>query len=123
LNRIKTGQFGEDIACEHLEKNSIKIIKRNARFGKLGEIDIIAQENDEIIFIEVKTKRTGSQFGSPSEAVNHNKQNKIKKMADVYLNAFAEERYLRFDIIEVIYDKYKDKIKTREINHIKNAFE
>jgi hypothetical protein len=44
-------------------------------------------------------------------------------MADVYLNAFAEERYLRFDIIEVIYDKYKDKIKTREINHIKNAFE
>lgn len=90
------------------------IIEENFRC-KSGEIDIIAKEDNEIIFIEVKT-RTSNRYGEPIEAVNRIKQKHIVLTASyyVFLNHLNESN-IRFDVIEVL---KKDKIYVR---HIRNC--
>ena len=103
------GKMGEDIAANYLTKNNYKIIERNFRC-KQGEIDIIAKERDEIVFVEVKT-RSSCTYGRPSE----NKQKHITKAAKyyIYLNKL-ENYYIRIDVIEVYFSNNKF-----YINHIK----
>lgn len=107
------GNLGEQIAAEYLEKNKYKIIKRNF-FCRKGEIDIIAKDKNEIVFIEVKT-RTSNNFGKPSEAVNSIKQKHLYKAAEYFLykENFLDE-FIRFDVIEVLIANGKF-----NINHIK----
>lgn len=107
------GKIGEEIATKYLKQNNYEIIERNFRC-KQGEIDIIAKENEEIIFIEVKT-RSSIMYGRPSEAVNETKQKHIKKAAKyyVYLNKL-ENCYIRLDVIEIYFKNNKF-----YINHIK----
>lgn len=93
-----------------------RILDRNYRC-KTGEIDIIAQKDCMIVFVEVKTRRSYA-YGTPAEAVNYKKRTKIIKTALWYLKAtHNEERAFRFDILEVLLDK--DAVKC---NHIINAF-
>lgn len=111
FNKI-TGDKGEIIAQNHLKKNKFRILETNFR-SKMGEIDIIAQKKEQIVFIEVKTRKS-AEFGRPSEAVNSHKQWKIRKVAEEYLLKNKLTDYpCRFDVIEVLDD---------EINHIENAF-
>ena len=77
------GNIGEQIAVEYLEENNYKILKRNF-YCKQGEIDIIAKDNQEIVFIEVKT-RSSLDFGQPSEAVNKLKQKHMYRSAKYFL--------------------------------------
>jgi putative endonuclease len=113
------GKLGEDIASKHILDNRYKLIDRNFR-TKHGEIDVIAKDGKFLVFIEVKTRR-GTKFGYPREAVDWNKQTKIKNMASLYL---AKNKLwncnIRFDVIEVILDEF-DQVKS--IFLIKNAFE
>lgn len=107
------GKLGEQLATEYLEKNQYKIIDRNF-CCRQGEIDIIAKDKTEIVFIEVKT-RTNNNFGSPSEAVNTIKKYHMYNSAKYFLykhNLFEE--CIRFDVIEVLVSKGKF-----NINHIK----
>ena len=67
------GELGENVACEFLIKNGYKIICRNYR-NKYGEIDIIASFKNEVVFIEVKTRKS-LRYGFPAEAVNAQKKN------------------------------------------------
>ena len=85
--KSELGKIGEQIATEYVEKLGYKIIKRNF-FCKHGEIDIIAQDNQEIVFIEVKT-RSSTNFGKPSEAVNKIKLMHMYKTAKYYLYKFG----------------------------------
>ena len=110
------GKLGEDAAVKFLKKKGCKIIERNFA-NKYGEIDIIAKDGKYTVFIEVKT-RTSADFGTPAEAVNFRKQNKIITLAQMYTKN-AYNTYIRFDIIEVYADKSG---KISNINHIKNAF-
>ena len=115
MNNKTTGDLGEDIAKNYLIKNNYKILETNFT-TKIGEIDIIAEENDVVIFIEVKTRKS-LKYGRPYEAVNYKKMQKILKVAQnyiVYKN--KDDIQYRFDIIEVLLND-KDKI-----NHIKDAF-
>ena len=75
--RHETGKLGEDLAEKYLEQIGYKVIERNFEC-KQGEIDIIALDKNEIIFIEVKT-RTSIKYGSPADAVNENKQKNLLK--------------------------------------------
>ena len=77
--KSELGKIGEQIATEYVEKLGYKIIKRNF-YCKQGEIDIIAQDNQEIVFIEVKT-RTNTNYGKPSEAINKVKLRHMCKVA------------------------------------------
>lgn len=100
------GELGEKISLNYLIKNKYIIIERNFKC-KYGEIDIIAQKGNEIIFIEVKT-RTSNKYGEPIEAVNYEKQKHILNSASYYIFINGLNDYeIRFDIIEVL---KKDKI-------------
>ena len=109
------GQRGEDLAEEHLKKAGYKILFRNWKWGR-HEIDIIAQNNDFILFVEVKTRSDGFQM-HPVTAVTREKQKSIIRAADGYLQKFNVEKEGRFDIITVIKsgESYK-------IDHIEGAF-
>ena len=106
------GRAGEKRAVVFLKKKGFKILKTNYK-PVFGEIDIIAQDKDTIVFIEVKT-RTSDNYGVPSEAVDKRKQEKYYKTATYYLQTEKKtDSTCRFDVIE---------IENGEINHIFNAF-
>lgn len=116
INKI-LGDAGENFAAKYLEERGYKIIARNYRTD-FAEIDIIAELDDEIIFVEVKT-RSNTRRGLPAEAVNLRKQKKIIEAASVFLqDEIYFNRACRFDVIEVYSDGTKFKIR-----HIENAFE
>lgn len=116
-DRQKIGSFGEDIAVDYLQENFYKVIERNYRYGH-GEIDIIAQKDDLLIFVEVKTRKN-LEFGAPELAVTKNKQKQIRKIAEMYLienNKFDLD--CRIDVIAILLQKNSNP----KIKHIKNAF-
>ena len=108
------GIEGENIACKFLKSKGYKILLKNFRCRQ-GEIDIIAKDENEIVFVEVKT-RGNFNYGSPSEAIDRNKRNRIIKASKYFLYVKKlENRNIRFDVIEII---KKDKFYVR---HIKNV--
>lgn len=109
----KYGIIGEKLAVDFLESINYKIIERNF-LCKQGEIDIIAKDKDEYVFIEVKT-RSSSCYGRPSEAVTQYKKKHILKSTRYYLYLHRLENvFVRFDVIEVYLYNHKYKI-----NHLK----
>ncbi|HHW70016.1 MAG TPA: YraN family protein [Clostridiales bacterium] len=117
MNNRQLGEYGETIAKHYLIGKGYKILTQNFRCS-YGEIDIIAQKDDNIVFVEVKTRRTLS-YGTPAEAVDRKKQMRYGKIASLYIkyNRLFENSY-RFDIIEV----YMPSQDLHTINHIENAF-
>ena len=111
------GKAGENFAAKFLESKGYKIIAQNYKI-RSAEIDIIAELNDELIFVEVKT-RSNTRLGLPAEAVNLRKQKKIIEAASVFLqdDKFSDCA-CRFDVIE-IYSTGKN----FKLHHIENAFE
>lgn len=109
------GSKGEDIAAEFLKQKGYKILKRNYT-TPLGEADIIARDNNTIVFVEVKA-RSSNAFGQPFEAVNHRKQEKLKKIALYYLKHNKIELPVRFDVVSIVSRNGK-----AEVNHIIEAF-
>lgn len=111
--RHELGKEGEEEDTKYLEKQGYKIIQRNFECRQ-GEIDIIAKDKSEYVFIEVKT-RQNRHYGMPCEAVNERKQKHIWNATRYYLHLHKlENQYIRFDIIEM----YKKKGEFY-INHIK----
>ena len=110
------GKFGEQKATDYLKKQNYTIIDRNF-ICKQGELDIIAQDDKEIVFCEVKT-RNNFNFGKPVDAVNKEKKKHILKAAKYYLyKNNLENNFIRFDVIEVYIRK-----NGIFINQIKNIF-
>jgi putative endonuclease len=122
MNKRSFGKAGERYAAEFLKNNNYKILEKNYRYGRMGEIDIIARENEYICFIEVKS-RSNTFFGLPCEAVAVRKQRKIRNLAYIYLkeNNLTNEN-VRFDIVEVILKEEGSSLSVKKINLIKNAF-
>ena len=109
------GQIGEDLAADYLKKTGFKILCRNWKWGK-HEIDIIAENQDFIVFAEVKTRNDDFQM-HPLTAVTREKQKSIIWAANGYVQKFNVDKECRFDIITVI--KSADSFK---IDHIEGAF-
>jgi len=100
-NLRQAGADGEEEAARYLVSQGFKIIERNFRFRSMGEIDIIAQEGEEIVFCEVKT-RWGDGFGSPEEAVTPAKQRTIRKIASAYIAIRGiGDRPCRCDVVAI----------------------
>lgn len=111
--RHEIGKVGEKLAIRYLENLGYTIVERNF-MATQGEIDIIARDKEELVFIEVKT-RTGIQFGRPAEAVNELKRRHLIGTAKYYLHSkLLENEFIRFDIIEVYLHENKC-----NINHLK----
>lgn len=121
--RTKTlGDAGENIASTYLQNKGYNILARNFRYGRNAEVDIIAEFDGAIIFVEVKTRRN-QKFGTPAEAVNMQKQKKIIMAAMKFLqDQGLFDRLCRFDVIEIFANNDENHVGWK-INHILNAFE
>lgn len=96
----ETGKFGEESAEKYLCENGYLILERNFR-SRFGEIDIIAKDFSQVVFVEVKT-RTQEKFGVALEAITHHKLRKLIKTAQFYILKHKISDY-RFDAIEVFF--------------------
>ena len=113
MNKRKFGIIGEKIAQKYLKNNGYKIIENNY-YTRNGEIDIIANKEKYIVFVEVKT-RNNEKYGKPSEAVNKTKKLHMRRSAAIFLRENNFSKFIiRFDVIEVYMINGKCKI-----NHIK----
>ncbi|HHT97617.1 MAG TPA: YraN family protein [Clostridiales bacterium] len=114
MNKRAIGTQYEYLAREYLIENGYTIIDKNYRC-KLGEIDIIAMDNDYLCFIEVKY-RLNSNKGHPAESITANKMLRITKTAQYYMmsNKYSTNIKCRFDVVAILADK---------IELIKNAFD
>lgn len=115
----KTGRTGEDIAADFLRSKGYIISKRNFH-SRYGEIDIIAENEQYILFVEVKTRKEGSLV-APCEAVGLAKQRKLASTAALYICKSFCELQPRFDVAEIIVKENK-KGEEYEIKYIENAF-
>lgn len=114
------GKYGEDAAADFLVKKKYKILERNFK-NRYGEIDIIAKNKSDLVFIEVKT-RLSKKYGEPYEAVNYYKQQRITNAAKAYLcNKKLFDANVRFDIVEVYGGISDGRFELDKINHIENA--
>jgi putative endonuclease len=82
--RQEVGKKGEDLAVKFLKKNKYKIIERNFQASKFGEIDIVAREKEQLVFVEVKT-RTDERFGSAEEEFSYRKKRRFWRAVQNYL--------------------------------------
>ena len=113
MNKRKFGIIGEKIAQKYLKNNGYKIIENNY-YTRNGEIDIIANKEKYIVFVEVKT-RTNEKYVKHSEAVNKTKKLHMRRSAAIFLRENNFSKFIiRFDVIEVYMINGKCKI-----NHIK----
>lgn len=120
MNIGKTGLEGEKKVANYLRKNGYLVIKQNYSC-KYGEIDIIAQNDEYILFVEVKTRKQNSLI-SGVEAVDAFKQNRILKTAEDFLVKTGCELQPRFDVAEVTVFEKTDGSKGYKLHYIKNAF-
>ena len=111
--RHEIGKIGEELATRYLENLAYTIIERNF-VAIQGEIDIVAKDKEELVFIEVKT-RTNTFYGKPVEAVNSQKQKHLINTVKYYLYSnHLESEFVRIDVIEVYLGN-----GAYRINHIK----
>ena len=98
------GRTGERLAAGELIRQGYHVLEQNFRCS-YGEIDLVAEDEQDLIFVEVKTRR-GSAFGLPEEAVTLRKQRKIAQVASYYLDLHAcSERSWRIDVVAVQLDR------------------
>lgn len=119
MNIGVTGKSGEDRVASYLRKNGWSVIKRNYQC-RYGEIDIIAENDEYIIFVEVKTRKKNS-LTSPAESVNFGKRKRIMLTAQDYLTKVICEKQPRFDVAAVTVEETKDG-KRYHLDYIENAF-
>ena len=109
------GKKGEELAQKYLLRQGYNIKHCNWRFQK-AELDIVAQKEDRIVVVEVKSRNIYA-FERPQDAVTKSKQKRIVKAADAYIQEWDIDLECRFDVISVVFDKDK-----YEIEHIQDAF-
>ena len=112
------GQSAENLAERWLQKKGYRILERNVRLGG-GELDLIAQHHDTVVFIEVKGRRT-TQFGGAPYAIDDRKKRQIIKLASWYLSRHGlSNHFCRFDVILVTGTDQESPVVT----HVEQAFE
>jgi len=109
------GELGEEMAVTYLSDKGYVILERNYRFDR-AEVDIIAQDNEQIVIVEVKT-RTSDFFGDPQQFVTPGKIKQLVKVADHYLTSKEVDIETRFDIVAILVNK-----KEQRIEHFVDAF-
>lgn len=98
--RQALGRLGEDLACLELERRGHTILERRFRTGQ-GELDIVSQHNGVTVFVEVRAK-SNATFGDGAESVTLQKQQRLVKMAELYVARHAlEESPCRFDVVSI----------------------
>lgn len=115
--RRDVGVIGEKLAVDYLKGLGYEILQRNFRCRQ-GEIDIIARQDDCLVFVEVRTKR-GGEFGTPEESVTYSKREKLIVLAESYLQTLASPPLSwRIDVVAV---ELAPDGRISRLDHIENA--
>ena len=115
-NKRMQGAKGEATAVQYLQRHGYKILKQNYRYER-GEIDIVAEDNNELVFVEVKARHSHA-YGMPEESVTPKKQQQIRTVAEGYLAEHnSNERVCRFDVIAIDW-----RGRQTAIRHYRDAF-
>ena len=112
--RSNIGQKGEDLAAQYLVDKGYSIRHRNFRSGRM-EIDIIAESDHCLVFVEVKS-RSDSKFGYPEEGLSLQQEDRIRSAAEYYLDQVENPKRIRFDIIAILWGP------SIQIKHFEDAF-
>ena len=115
-----SGAWGEALAAEYLRKKRYKIVAAGYHC-RFGEIDLIAQNKQYLVFVEVKLRRN-SDFAAAREYVNRAKQDRIRMTASMYLSQNPTKLQPRFDVVE-IYAPQGAMTDKPEITHLEDAFQ
>ena len=111
---LHTGQAGEHRAAAYLQQQGYTIVRKNYRHRR-AEVDIIAQKENLLVFVEVKTRGT-DRYGYPEEAVNAKKEALLLSAAEAFIQEAAWQHEVRFDIIAITLGT------PAAIHHIEDAF-
>lgn len=117
----QTGQFWEQFALDYLHQQGLNLISQNYHC-RFGEIDLIMQDKDTLVFVEVKYRKD-QQFGGALAAVSKAKQQKIKKTASIYLQQHQLNEYntaYRFDIVAI--ERLANESEQPQVHWLTNAF-
>ena len=113
------GLVGQKAAIEFLQKDGFRILATNFR-SRFGEIDIVTEKDDIVVFVEVKTK-TGDAFGEPWEMVNQHKLGQIRMMGEVFLTKNGlNDRSCRIDVIGVWLNRDSEVTKLEHWDNVDN---
>ncbi len=115
------GRLGEELACSFLVRKGYAIAERNYRIAG-GEIEIIAQKDGILVFVEVKT-RLSDRFGYPEEAVDWRKSRKMARAIRHYCAGLSSEPSFRIDIVSVTLDLDSRRANVRHIRDIEFSVE
>jgi len=118
-DKPKIGRYGEDVAVNYLQERGYSIQARNLRLLR-HEMDIVAERDGVLIFVEVKT-RTNEAFGKGFEQITPQKQQRMARFSQLYLQKQEMERECRFDAISI--EIHRESWKIVKIVHFPNAFE
>jgi len=113
-SRRKKGNDAEQQACKYLKSKGLKLLEKNFTI-KAGEVDLIMQDNENLVFIEVRYRKN-ADFGGAAASVTPKKQQRIIKASLAYQQKHAPQSSMRFDVIAIEGDN-------RELNWIKSAFD
>jgi putative endonuclease len=117
-DRKRLGKLGEDKAAEFLRQKGYLIRERNFRC-KLGEIDLIADHDEYLVFVEVKSRYASKEMISPLISMTRKKCNRIRLLGQTYLNRYdIKQKQPRFDVIGIVFQNKEQ----YSLEHIKNAF-
>ena len=124
--RQRTGRLGEEMVAERLREAGWAIVERNSRTSEVrGELDLVALDGRELVFVEVKARRAGSLAGpeTPATAVVARKQAKLRSLAAAWLRDRGHDvprhRGLRFDVVGILLDA---RGRALEYEHLRAAF-
>lgn len=113
------GAAAEEAAARHLAALGYRVLERNWRC-RTGEIDLIARDGSTLVFVEVRSKRTGSRFGTALEAVTPRKIRQVRDVAGVYLTFHPHmDGPVRFDVVAVT---LRPDDSVADLRHVKAAF-
>jgi len=114
------GAAGEEAAARHLRRRGMRILHRNLRLGRAGELDIVAQSRGTLVFVEVKSKLSGDPLGGLTN-ITAAKQRKLAQLGALYLQQYGgSHSAVRFDAVEVEYPD--ETLKRPRITHLTDAF-
>jgi putative endonuclease len=115
-NKREKGKAGEGLASQYLENLGYQIIERNFQYGH-GEIDLIANDGNELVFVEVKSRKS-LEFGPPEYAITKGKLDQIKKVATAYLvQKDLHDQICRIDVVTILLQTNQEPV----INLYRNA--
>ncbi len=117
LSSREQGKKAEQLACNYLKARGLKLVTKNFQ-GQQGEIDLIMQDKDDLVFVEVRL-RNNQAYGSGADTVSHQKQRRLKNTAELYLQIHYGNRVppCRFDVISMSL-----RPEEKQFEWIRNAF-